>query len=84
MRLHQEGTYQPILVELLEALTGFDTALASGFENPLAAAEAQAQEADAARKAEHALQTEFHPLGQPPGMTTSAPEAANLTHEATV
>lgn len=34
MRLHQEVTYSPILLELLEALKDFDLQLASGFDNP--------------------------------------------------
>ncbi|MCM2279583.1 MAG: segregation/condensation protein A [Oligoflexia bacterium] len=34
MRLHQEGTYQPIFLELLEQLTDFNMQLASGFDNP--------------------------------------------------
>lgn len=32
MRLYQEGVYQPIYVELLESLVGFDAKLASGFD----------------------------------------------------
>ena len=32
MRLHQEGTYNPIFLELLEALQSFDMSLASGFD----------------------------------------------------
>jgi segregation and condensation protein A len=32
MRLYQEETYDPIYVELLESLQGFDSRLASGFE----------------------------------------------------
>jgi chromatin segregation and condensation protein Rec8/ScpA/Scc1 (kleisin family) len=32
MKLHQQETYQPVYVELLEAVTNFDLNLASGFE----------------------------------------------------
>ncbi len=32
MRLHQEGVYTPILLELLESLAGFDPHAASGFD----------------------------------------------------
>ena len=46
MRLHQEGTYQAILLELLETLRGFDLNLARGFDNPIAQAEAQVQAAN--------------------------------------
>lgn len=46
MRLHQEGTYQAILLELLETLRGFDFNLARGFDNPIAQAEAQVQAAN--------------------------------------
>jgi segregation and condensation protein A len=45
LRLHQEGTYQEILLELLETLRGFDMNLARGFDNPIAQAEAQVQAA---------------------------------------
>ncbi|OFZ84029.1 MAG: hypothetical protein A3K03_10315 [Bdellovibrionales bacterium RIFOXYD1_FULL_44_7] len=37
MRLFQEGVYTPIFLELLESLDGFDTSLASGFEEEKAA-----------------------------------------------
>jgi segregation and condensation protein A len=43
LRLHQEGTYQAILLELLETLRGFDMNMARGFDNPIAQAEAQVQ-----------------------------------------
>lgn len=43
LRLHQEGTYQEILLELLETLRGFDLNMARGFDNPIAQAEAQVQ-----------------------------------------
>ncbi|MCM2321964.1 MAG: segregation/condensation protein A [Oligoflexia bacterium] len=43
MRLHQEGTYQPIYLELLETLENFNTQLASGFENPTPPAPAPAE-----------------------------------------
>lgn len=32
MRLHQQQTYEPIYVELIQSLTGFDTQLAQGFD----------------------------------------------------
>jgi segregation and condensation protein A len=35
MRLHQEGTYNPIFLELLEALQSFDMTLASGFDSEI-------------------------------------------------
>jgi segregation and condensation protein A len=59
MRLHQEGTYQPILLELLEVLHGFDMDLARGFENPLAAVEAAGLAADKVHAAER-LQEKQH------------------------
>jgi segregation and condensation protein A len=43
LRLHQEGHYQAILLELLETLRNFDLNLARGFDNPIAQAEAQVQ-----------------------------------------
>lgn len=63
LRLHQEGTYQDILLELLETLRGFDMNLARGFDNPIAQAEAQVQAAhtDAANAAHLAAQLEAGP-----------------------
>lgn len=55
MRLHQEGTYQAILLELLETLRGFDLNLARGFDNPIAQAEAQVQAAHAQSEAAEAV-----------------------------
>ena len=46
MRLHQEGTYQAILLELLETLRGFDLDMARGFDSPIAKAEAEVQAAN--------------------------------------
>jgi segregation and condensation protein A len=34
MRVHQEGTFTPIFLELLQSLQGFDFSLATGFDNP--------------------------------------------------
>jgi segregation and condensation protein A len=62
MRLHQEGIYQPILLELLETLRNFDLDLASGFDNPLAAVDAASRQAESdrdevrAKDAAHAAQ----------------------------
>jgi segregation and condensation protein A len=38
MRLHQEGVYAPLFLELLDTLENFDTHLASGFDSPVVAA----------------------------------------------
>jgi segregation and condensation protein A len=46
MRVHQEGVYTPILLELLETLRGFDLNMARGFDNPIAQAEAAVQAAE--------------------------------------
>ena len=35
LRVHQEGVYQPIYVELLESLKGFNLGLATGFSQPV-------------------------------------------------
>jgi segregation and condensation protein A len=40
MRLHQEITYSPIYVELLETLKNFDSHLATGFDSPIATVDA--------------------------------------------
>lgn len=37
MRLHQEGTYTPIYLELLESLENFDAQMAVGFDSPVVA-----------------------------------------------
>ncbi len=51
MRLHQEGVYQAIYLELIETLRNFDLNMARGFDNPIAQAEAQVQQAAAAEAA---------------------------------
>lgn len=38
LRVHQEGTYQPIYLELIDTLKGFDPSLASGFDSVAQAA----------------------------------------------
>ena len=50
MRLHQEGTYQEIYVELLESIQGFNSELATGFEYVLENIEKGAGEAAATRE----------------------------------
>jgi segregation and condensation protein A len=65
LRLHQEGTYQAILLELLETLRGFDLNMARGFDNPIAQAEAQVQAAAAAAAASSALPTDVPEVPAP-------------------
>ncbi|MGK5082140.1 segregation/condensation protein A [Bdellovibrionota bacterium FG-1] len=62
MRLHQEGHYQEILLELLESLRGFDMNLARGFDSPIAKAEAEVQAAHAADALELLHPSIAHPL----------------------
>lgn len=48
MRLHQEGTYQEIYVELLESIHGFNTQLATGFDNIVENVDSAARSAESA------------------------------------
>ena len=68
LRLHQEGTYQAILLELLETLRGFDLNMARGFDNPIAQAEAQVQ-ADHASDAAELLAEQTAALQSPTELT---------------
>ncbi len=63
LRLHQEGTYQAILLELIEMLHQFDMALAKGFDNPIAAVEDAAREHEK-QVAEERAQVALHAIEQ--------------------
>ncbi len=56
MRVHQETTYGPILLELMESLKNFNAQLASGFDHIVSNVEADLRASDAAHAAAKAQQ----------------------------
>lgn len=58
LKVHQEGTYTPIYLELLEQIRAQDLTLASGFDQPL---ENPIAQVEASVQAEHATPTQMEP-----------------------
>ncbi|MGE4106298.1 MAG: ScpA family protein [Bacteriovoracia bacterium] len=77
MRMHQEQTYGPIYLELIETLRGFDMTLASGFDLPPSANLITSVEA-AAKAAEIANLSDAEQVQLAAVPPDAAPEGAHL------
>jgi segregation and condensation protein A len=79
MRLHQEITYSPILIELLQTLQDFDLELASGFDDPNKPREAGD---NLMNNIETSIQEAHHPMS-PKISTEMSPETSTEINKAT-